>query len=139
MRGKLRAGLLVLSGIMLGVGTPAAAQGLPHTDAIRAELRNVIAKCWATVADLAEPERLTVLVRVSLDRDGGLQEEPIVVSPVDVPAYDEDMHVAIARAVGAVKRCAPYHSLPDEHYEIWQRMTFRFMHDPQDELAIPQG
>lgn len=96
-----------------------------------------MSKCWSTVSDLPEPERLKVVIAVSLDRTGELTREPEVVSSVSVEAYDTAMQTAVARAVRAVKVCAPYDFLPTENYERWQYMTFNFLHT--NELAIPQG
>lgn len=101
-------------------------------------LRASIKTCWATVADLPEPERLTVKVNVALDEDGALMGEPRILIPEEIDPYDEAMQTAVDRAMRAVKKCAPY-ELPAEHYLIWSTMTFNFKHQRSEPLAIPLG
>jgi len=97
---------------------------------IEIKLWAAMAKCWATVEDLSDPSRLDVTVFVTLHENGTLMQEPVIVSPKDIDLNDEEMQVAVNRAVRAAKKCAPY-DFPREHYEVWQNITMRFAHSEE--------
>jgi len=84
--------------------------------------------CWGTVADLPNPERLGVTVRVNLKRDGTLEGGAELVSPRRAPIGDRFMGQAIDRALRAVTKCQPY-NLPTDDYEVWREITMNFRHD----------
>ena len=84
--------------------------------------------CWGTVADLPDPERLGVTVRVKLKRDGTLEGGAELVSPRRAPLGDRFMGQAIDRALRAVTKCQPY-NLPGDDYDVWREITMNFRHD----------
>jgi hypothetical protein len=90
-------------------------------DALRAQVE----RCWRAPADMANPERLVVKVRVRFNRDGSVQGPPEVVSP---PSGDAQWRAAADNAVRAVRLCAPY-TLPPERYSRWSEVTMNF--DPR--------
>ena len=83
--------------------------------------------CWETVADLPDPERLSVTVIVDLKRDGTLKGDARVVSPRRVQIGDRFMRQAVDRALRAARKCQPYR-MPEEDYDIWQEITMNFKH-----------
>ena len=139
MRGKGAFRLCILLGSALLMGWNMPAQSETIGEELSALLWAKMSECWATVSDLSEPERLTVVIRVEFDRKGQLISDPVVVTPQEIADYDEDMKTARERALRAVKGCAPYSTLPIEHYEIWQTVTFRFKHEPEDRQLDTKG
>lgn len=95
---------------------------------VEALLWSKMAVCWGTVADLPDPERLAVTVRVRLKRDGTLDGEPELVSPRRAPIGDRFMGQAIERAMRAVRTCQAY-QLPGDDYDVWREITMNFRHE----------
>jgi hypothetical protein len=93
------------------------------TASIADYLASVFERCWRSPADMPNPERLLVTVRVQLNRDGTLAAAPGVVSAV-LPG-DQPMRVAADNALRAVRTCGPY-KLPAESYGDWREMDLRF-------------
>ncbi len=89
-------------------------------------LRN---NCWRMPIDLPEPERLVVVVRFRVNRNGTLNGEPEVVSPRNT-TFDPSMRTAVESARRAIRLCDPF-PYPDdptvaEHYELWRDMEYEF-------------
>ena len=86
-----------------------------------------VKRCWRTVADMPDPERLVVVVTFRLNRDGSLSGQPDVTSPGNY-TFDPQMAEAVRRAVSAVRICDQRESfarlatdpLVGEHYELWR-------------------
>jgi hypothetical protein len=93
------------------------------TASIADYLASVFERCWRSPADMPNPERLIVTVRVTLNRDGTLAASPGVVSAV-LPG-DAPMRVAADNALRAVRTCGPY-KLPADSYADWREMDLRF-------------
>ncbi|MBC7767890.1 MAG: cell envelope integrity protein TolA [Phycisphaerales bacterium] len=92
--------------------------------------RQAMMRCWRTVADMPDPERLRVVVAIRLNRDGSLNGQPRVVSPTNY-TFDPLMNEAVNRALRAVRTCDPLDRLPEdpivgEAYDLWrdQEVTF---------------
>lgn len=93
---------------------------------VRAELQ----RCWRTVADMPNPERLRVTLSFRLNRDGSLNGQPRVVTPTNY-TFDPEMNEAVNRALRAVRTCDPLDRLPDdpvvgEHFEVWREQEVNF-------------
>jgi len=90
-------------------------------------------RCWRTVADMEDPERLVVVVAFRLNRDGSLLGQPRVVRPANT-TFDPQMGEAVRRAVSAVLICDQRMSfariaedpLVGEHYELWRDHEIEF-------------
>lgn len=93
---------------------------------VEAILVSRMKECWEDVVDLPNPNRLLVVVRVRLDENGRLQEEPELVRPRPGQMIgDRPMQVAAERAIIATQRCErDGYNLPDEYYDIWREITF---------------
>lgn len=85
--------------------------------------------CWGTVADLPDPERLTVRVQVHLKRDGTFERDVELISPRRAPIGDRFMGQAIDRALRAARKCQPYNLPQDDYDEIWNEITMTFRHE----------
>jgi hypothetical protein len=93
------------------------------TATVESLLISQIKLCWDTVADLPNPQRLLVTVRVKLNTDGTLSGQPELMKPSRPPIGDRPMNTAIERALTATRTCAPYR-LPADSYDIWREITF---------------
>lgn len=86
-------------------------------------------RCWQMPTDLPNPQRLQVTVAFELNPDGSLRGAPRVISPRNY-VFDADMTVAAARALRAVRDCAPYPFPADEivgqNYDTWDELELRF-------------
>ena len=111
---------------------PDARRGVGDRTANTARVENFVLgamkRCWGTLEDLPEPERLTVSVRVRLNTDGTLKDDVELVNPRRAPIGDRYMSVAIDRALRAVRTCQPYR-LPAEDYEDWEELVLNFRHE----------
>lgn len=111
-----------------GLGTAEVASLEARIAAIASQEFN---RCWRTVADMPDPERLVVVLSVRLNRDGSLNGQPRVIRPG--PGYNVDplMSEAVNRALRAVRTCEPITRFPEdpvvgEHFDLWrdQEVTF---------------
>ena len=134
MKGKRQFRLFILLGSLLLAGLNLPAQSETMEEELSTLLWSKMSTCWATVQDLPEPSRLTVVVYIELDREGRLIGEPEVLSPTEVEPFDDAMRTAVVRAIRAAKVCAPY-DLPSEHYRVWRNVTLRFKHI----AAVPEA
>ena len=111
-----------------------AGLGTAERTSIEARIASIVQqqlnRCWRTVADLPDPERLRVTLSFRLNRDGSLNGQPRVVSPANY-TFDPEMNEAVNRALRAVRTCDPIDRLPNdpvvgEYFDIWrdQEVTF---------------
>jgi hypothetical protein len=77
--------------------------------------------CWAPPLGVVEAKDLVVTVRFSLNRDGSLLGEPIVVNR----GINALFSVAAEAAIRAVRVCQPFR-LPASKYEAWQEVEVNF-------------
>lgn len=112
----------------------AAGRGTAETASLEARIARIASdalnRCWRSVADMPDPERLRVVVAIRLNRDGSLNGQPRVVSPANY-TFDPLMNEAVNRALRAVRTCDPIDRLPQdpivgEAYDLWrdQEVTF---------------
>lgn len=111
-----------------------AGRGTAETATLEARIAaissQVLNRCWRSVADMPDPQRLRVVVEVRLNRDGSLNGQPRVVSPTNY-TFDPLMTEAVNRAVRAVQQCEPIERLPQdpivgEHYDLWRQQEVTF-------------
>ncbi|MEE2525909.1 hypothetical protein V0U79_05990 [Hyphobacterium sp. HN65] len=96
--------------------------GVTLADSIRSQAQ----RCYRSSIDAPDPERLIVVVRVRLNRDGSLDGQPDILNRQAIDASgDRYWRVARDRARAAIADCAPYR-LPAEHYSIWRRIDVTF-------------
>jgi hypothetical protein len=99
--------------------------GVTLADSIRSQAQ----RCYRGSADAPDPERLIVVIRVRLNRDGSLDGQPDVFNrqAIDLSG-DRYWRVARDRAMAAIIDCAPYR-LPAEHFSIWRRIDVTFRNE----------
>src|SRR5215472_6386800 len=90
-----------------------------------AMLKAQLMRCWNPPVGVAEAKDLVVTVRFSLNRDGSLSSEPMVLNR----GRNALFQIAAESATRAVRRCQPFH-LPASKYEAWQEVEVNF--DPND-------
>lgn len=111
-----------------GLGT---AEQVALEDRLRAIMRAhfIRHQCWREPADATEPGRLVVTVRIAINRNGGLEGQPELVSPTS-SGGDPEMRAAIDNALRAVRLCDPFPLADDpvaaQHYDLWRRMEYTF-------------
>lgn len=86
-------------------------------DYIRAQIEE--RKCWRSVKDLPDWERLQVTIRIRLDAKGKVIRGPERVRPSFIPSNDKFMFVAEDRAIRAINLCDPF-DMPEEDYDLWR-------------------
>ena len=88
-------------------------------------LKAQLHSCWNPPVGVVEAKDLVVTVRFSLNRDGSLAGEPMVVNR----GRNALFQVAAEAATRAVRRCQPFR-LPASKYDAWQEVEVNF--DPND-------
>jgi hypothetical protein len=78
--------------------------------------------CWSTPTEAASDERIKVLLRIVLQRDGRLIGDPTLVQAVATPAGP----AVVKRAMTALRQCQPYAFLPAEQYKQWRVLEVAF-------------
>jgi hypothetical protein len=105
-----------------GTATSAGATTLTEPEILM--LRTRIASCWNAPPNLTQPP-MVATIRLRLERDGSLAAAPQVINPRDDPGFSD----LAARAVRAVRLCAPYTMLPEAKYNTWKEIIVDF--DPR--------
>lgn len=90
-------------------------------------------RCWPSTAGMRDPERLVVVVRFRLNRNGSLNGQPTVVRPTNT-TFDPEMATAVRNALSAVRICdqrgdftrLSEDRLVGEHYELWREQEVEF-------------
>lgn len=109
-------------------------RGTAETASLEARIASIssqaLNRCWRSVADLPDPQRLRVVVGIRLNRDGSLNGQPRVVSPTNY-TFDPLMTEAVNRALRAVRTCDPINRLPEdpivgEAYDLWREQEVTF-------------
>ncbi len=92
-----------------------------------------VGACWRGTEDLSPEGQIKVVVRVRLGLDGNVLDGPHVLTPEPGVALQGDKAEAVARAVGALNRCAPY-DLPKDMFNWWEELEVTFYQPPKDQL-----
>jgi hypothetical protein len=105
-----------------------AALSQPEIDALRARLMS----CWSPPIGVTTSNRLVVVVKFSLSKDGAVSGEPTVINRGADPLFK----VAAESAIRAIRSCQPYR-LPTSKYEAWRDIEVKF--DPNDLTRPPSN
>ncbi len=104
---------------------PAAAFGPQQQSALRAAIMRQLKPHWSAPQGF-EAEKLVTQVRFSLNRDGRLTGEPVVVSQSgQSPANAAQVKRHAEQAIRAIKLAQPF-LLPPDFYPYWQTVTSTF-------------
>jgi hypothetical protein len=87
-----------------------------------AAFKSHLQECWRPPADLADAQKLVVVLRVSLRPDGALNGDPIMVAASASAKGPALMQTAIR----ALRRCQPYAFLPATKYKEWKVLDLSF-------------
>jgi hypothetical protein len=88
-------------------------------------------KCWNPPAGLAGAPQLVVVLRVSLEPNGGLTAEPALLAASASP----DGAALMQTAMRALRQCQPYRFLPAAKYKEWKVLDLSF--SPTGLSALP--
>ena len=86
-------------------------------DALRAQLM----ACWNPPVGVLDAKDLSVVLQFSLNRDGSVSGQPVLVNRASSPLFQ----VAVESAKRAVLSCQPFR-LPVAKYEAWQEVEVKF-------------
>jgi colicin import membrane protein len=89
-------------------------------------LRQRLMQLWNPPAGVANPQELTVRVRIKLGRDRKLVGQPVVLNSGSSSAYE----AARTSAIRALFEGQPYDMLKPENYELWKEIEITF--DPRE-------
>jgi hypothetical protein len=88
------------------------------------ELKTQLNKCLVLPPGVARTDRVKMIMRIELARDGTLAGDPTVIDGA-APAIGYPLMLS---AIRALRRCAPYH-LPADKYADWQTLEIDFSPD----------
>lgn len=106
------------------LGLPPPGEGTASASDVNADIKSDemaafkahLKKCWKVPAGYAENQKIKVIVRIMLRRDGRLSKDPeaVEVAPASLafPSYSS--------AIAAIKQCQPYTMLPADKYNEWR-------------------
>jgi hypothetical protein len=93
------------------------------TEGVR-ELKAQVKRCLRLPAGVAPNQRIKMVIRVELRRDGALAQDPGVIDAAN-PTVGFPLMQSV---VQAIRQCAPYH-LPPDKYDDWKVLDIDFSPD----------
>jgi hypothetical protein len=114
---------LALAGGPLGGGF--AAPPIEATQAsydFTASFRERVSWCSAMPPGIDAGERIRVVLRVFLNRDGTLGSPPQLLEPIT----SEKEQALLQNSISALRKCQPYTMLPPEKYQQWKKLDLIF-------------
>jgi hypothetical protein len=81
-----------------------------------------VQKCWNAPAGVANTEKLHVVLRLALARDGVLTTRPTLIEGTASPHGP----ALVENAIRALRQCQPYRFLPQDRYEEWKVLDLTF-------------
>ncbi|MDR3420515.1 MAG: hypothetical protein P4L80_04615 [Xanthobacteraceae bacterium] len=114
---------LALMGGRLGGGFAAPPIGaLQPTYDFTAPFRERVSSCSAMPPGIDVGDKISVTLRVSLNRDGTLASPPQLLDPVASPKEE----ALVQSAIQALQKCQPYTLLPPARYKEWKTLDLTF-------------
>jgi outer membrane biosynthesis protein TonB len=90
-----------------------------------------ISQCWSIPAGAKDAQDLSVLLHLSLEKDGTVRNVKIA-DTVRYASADSFYQAAADSAVRAVRKCSPLKNLPQDKYDTWKEIEMNF--DPKEML-----
>lgn len=90
-----------------------------------------IAKCWTIPAGARDAKDMSVLLDISLEKDGTVKSVEIA-DKARYKSGDKFYQVMAESAVRAVRKCSPLKNLPQDKYDSWAELELNF--DPKEVL-----
>jgi hypothetical protein len=81
-----------------------------------------VQKCWNAPVGVANTEKLHVVLRLALARDGVLTTRPALIEGSASPHGP----ALVESAIRALRQCQPYRFLPQDRYEEWKVLDLTF-------------
>jgi len=104
-----------------GFDSPAESAASLSVDEITA-FKTQVQKCWNAPVGVSNLEKLHVVMRVALARDGALSTRPILIEGTASPHGP----ALVESAVRALRQCQPYRLLPADRYDEWKVLDLNF-------------
>lgn len=86
------------------------------------QFRERVSSCSDRAAGIDPDDRVRVVLRVSLNRDGTLGAPPQLLEPIT----SSKERAVMQSAINALRRCQPYTMLPQEKYKQWKTLDLVF-------------
>jgi hypothetical protein len=84
--------------------------------------RERVSSCSTLPAGIASTERIKVSLRVFLNRDGTLAQQPQLLEP----SATEKQLALMQSSISALEKCQPYTMLPPDKYKVWKKLDLVF-------------
>ena len=81
-----------------------------------------VQRCWNAPVGVSNLEKLHVVMRVSLARDGALSARPSLIEGSASPHGP----ALVESAVRALRQCQPYRLWPADRYDEWKVLDLNF-------------
>jgi hypothetical protein len=107
-----------------GFGSEADAKAKLEVDDI-AKFKAHLRSCWTLPSGVSPTQKLKLIVRVALRKDGSLASDPAL---IEAPASALGPPLFMS-AISALKNCAPYTMLPVAKYNEWRVLDLNFSPD----------
>jgi hypothetical protein len=104
-----------------GFDSPSESAAILSTSEIAA-FKMQIQKCWNAPIGVANTEKLHVVLRLALARDGALTTRPALIEGSASPHGP----ALVESAIRALRQCQPYRFLPQDRYEEWKVLDLPF-------------
>src|SRR2546423_9070957 len=88
----------------------------------KAAFKAHLKKCWKLPEGMSPAQTARVVLRIYLQRDGGLADEPLLIEA----SASRDGPLLLKAAVRALKDCQPYAFLPGDKYREWKVLDLSF-------------
>jgi hypothetical protein len=87
-----------------------------------APFRERVSSCLNRIPGLDANDRVEVVLRVFLNRDGTVGAQPIPLAPI----ITEKQELLRRSVMSALERCQPYTMLPPDKYKLWKKLDLLF-------------
>jgi hypothetical protein len=104
-----------------GFDNPSESAAILPTKEIDA-FKTQVQKCWNAPTGVANTEKLHVVLRVALARDGMLTTRPTLIEG----SASSHGPALVESAIRALLKCQPYRLLPADRYEEWKAIDLNF-------------
>jgi hypothetical protein len=84
--------------------------------------RERVSSCSTLPAGIGSTERIKVSLRVFLNRDGTLAQQPQLLEP----SATEKQLALMQSSISALEKCQPYTMLPPDKYKVWKKLDLVF-------------
>ena len=87
-----------------------------------APFRERVSSCSTLPPGIAPNEKIVVVMRVLLNRDGTLASPPRALLPI----LTDKQQALMESSIDALEKCQPYIMLPADKYKLWKKLDLTF-------------